>query len=437
MTVREQGSSNKLFYYTRTGPNTTFNMHKEIVLKEPVLPKRWALCVEEILRLFPEFAVRPIIRDNRICYEENHNAAPVFSQKRVRAFGTEDTNGYLFYHLVEGCRILVSFFHGLCDGVGMELFMDCVLYLYGKKSGLLKAEDTIPAIYEERLGKDGPISLAQLSEEAVDPYGFLVKKSGPPSAREPLTGDAFFIQRQKNLVQSSRVHLYSVHTETGAFLSLSKEMGVSFSALLIPLVAQAIARGGRAEEETVRIMLPVNLRQIYDVRTLVNFSDGICFSLDADQRKKPIPAQAEQCLKRLKARLSRDFFEPVLSDNVRMMRAFEEGETPADQVDVKPFVSPAEGIRPPFTCVLTCPRIIKEYSFLSDVRYCCAVSASFTVVAYTWHNHMTIRCIQKSDSDAIAGALAGCLEEAGLPAEVRDEGFLEGDPLLMGRLLKR
>ena len=178
MEIREQGSSNKLFYYTRTGPYTTFNMRMELVLKQQVRAESWALCVEEALMGFPEFAVRPVIRDNRLFYEENHAAAPVFTDARTRVFATEDTNGYLFYHLVEGRKVLVSFFHGLCDSVGMDLFLDCVLYLYGQKNGLLKEEDIIPAVCRERLGKECPVSLSQLLDQSLDPYGFLVKESG-------------------------------------------------------------------------------------------------------------------------------------------------------------------------------------------------------------------------------------------------------------------
>lgn len=434
MEIREQGSSNKLFYYTRTGPYTTFNMRVEIVLKHQVQAESWAFCVDEVLKGFPEFAVRPVIRDNRIFYEENHASAPVFTDTRARVFGTEDTNGYLFYHLVDGQKILISFFHGLCDGVGMDLFLDCMLYLYGQKNGLLKEEDVIPAIYEERLGKAYSGSLAQLLDQEADPYGFLVKAFGPVQGRAALGGDAFFIQRQKNLVESARVHVYSVHTETGAFLSLSKEMGVSFTALLIPLLSQAIARGCRVQDETVKIMVPVDLRQVYDIKTVVNFSDGVSFAMDEALRREPLAVQAERCLKQLKASISRDYFDPVVAGNVKTVRAFEAEETPFEQAGPKPFVSPAEGMRPPFTCALTYPRKKQEFSFLTGVSYSCAASASLAVVVYTWHNQMTIRCIQKSDSDAIARALATCLEEAGLSAVTKDEGCMEGDALLLSCL---
>ena len=437
MTVREQGSSNKLFYYTRTGPFSTFNMRKEIVLKQPVQVETWTLCVEEVLKVFPEFAVRPVIKDNRVFYEENHAAAPVYRRARTRAFGTEDTNGYLFYHLADQRRILISFFHGLCDAVGMELFLDCVLYLYGKKSGFLQAEDTIPEIYARRLEADCPVSLAQLSDEELDPYGFLARTSDPSPNRTPAEGEAFFIPRQEDLVHSAKVHVYSVHLETGEILALSKKMGVSLTALLIPLFGQAIARSCRAQEETVRIMLPVNLRPIYGVQTMVNFSDGISFSLDGAMRRESIAVQAGQCLKQLKARASRECFDPVLSDNVKTVQAFERGDTLAEQVEPEPLVSPERGKHPPFTCVLTYPRGMREFSFLSEISYCCAASTSLTAVVYAWQKHMTVRCIQKSDSDAIVKALAICLEEAGIGARICDEGCMSGDVLLMSRIAKR
>lgn len=339
LTVREQGSSNKFFYYMMSGPYATFNMRDEIVLKEPLQVEKWALCVEEVLKGFPELAVRPVIRDNRIFYEENHAAVPVFTDAHTRVFGTEDTNGYLFYHVVDGQKILVSFFHGLCDAVGMGLFMDCVLYLYGQKSGLLNEEDQIPALFEERVGRKCPLSLTQLSEQALDPYGFLVKEYGLTSTPAPLEGDAFFIQRQKDLVESARVHVHSVHTETDAFLSLSKKMGVSFTALLIPLVWQAIVRGCKAQDEKVRIMMPVNLRQVYDVETVVNFSDGICFESNEAVRRKPIPEQAERCLKQLKALMSRAYFDQMLYGKVRTVQALEASEAPVEEAGPKPSPS--------------------------------------------------------------------------------------------------
>ena len=438
MTVREQGSSNKVFYYTLSGPYTTFNMRMEITLAREVQAALWARCVDKVLKVFPEFAVRPVIMNNRVCSEENHAPAPVFTEARVCALGTDDTNGYLFCHIVEGCRIRVSFFHGLCDAIGMECFLDCALYIYAKKTGLLKAEDAVPAIYESRFGAERPASLMELPEEALDPYGHLVKTCALASDRKTLErDDYYFAPRQRELVQSDSVHVYSVHTGTGAFLGLSKAMGVSFTALLIPLIARAISKGCQAQEETMCVMLPVNLRQIYGVKTLVNFSDGIKFFLDGDLRRQPLAMQAAACMKRLKAGMTRDYFDASIMGTVRAVKAFEAGDTPAERVEPRPFVTLSEGRRPPYTCALTYPRRMQDFSFLNDVNYGFVVSTSVAVVVYTWRDHMAIRFVQKSDSDAIAKAMAACLEAEGLRAEVRDEGLVEGDVLLMSRLKKR
>ena len=154
-------------------------------------------------------------------------------------------------------------------------------------------------------------------------------------------------------------------------------------------------------------------------------------------RRESIAVQAGQCLKQLKARVSRECFDPVLSDNVKTVQAFERGDTLAEQVEPEPLVSPERGKHPPFTCVLTYPRGMREFSFLSEISYCCAASTSLTAVVYAWQKHMTVRCIQKSDSDAIVKALAICLEEAGIGARICDEGCMSGDVLLMSRIAKR
>ena len=74
--------------------------------------------VEKALELFPEFAVRPVIKDNQVYYEENHNPVPVFDENRIRCYGTDDTYGYLFAFVCEGNSLvcLLSWYCG-CNGV--------------------------------------------------------------------------------------------------------------------------------------------------------------------------------------------------------------------------------------------------------------------------------------------------------------------------------
>ncbi|MBQ7678045.1 MAG: hypothetical protein IJT32_07405, partial [Lachnospiraceae bacterium] len=169
--IREQGYGSKLFYYTLSGEYTTFNMRETLHFKDPVDVLTWAECVEDTLVDFPELAVCPVIRDNLVCYEANHNEPPVLKKRDgeepVRYFGTDDTNGYLFYFLCDDKDVLVSFFHGLTDGVGMESFLDCVLYRYGQRKGILKADDVPPACYEARCESDTVKELVDCTTDEI------------------------------------------------------------------------------------------------------------------------------------------------------------------------------------------------------------------------------------------------------------------------------
>ena len=110
--MRELGVSDKLFFYNSSGEYMTANLREQVFFdKEPDWEMFREAC-EEVLASFEEFALRPVVKDNRIYMMENHEPFPLFLEGKDhdRCFGTEDTNGYLFYIYGKGAGIEVSWY---------------------------------------------------------------------------------------------------------------------------------------------------------------------------------------------------------------------------------------------------------------------------------------------------------------------------------------
>lgn len=459
--IREQGISNKLFYYTSSGPYSTFNMREELILTQPVNAETWAKSVSGALRGFPELSVRPVVKDHRLFYEENHAPVPVFSEewpdaearedrRRARRFGTEDTNGYLFYFLCHGNRILLSAFHGLADAVGLDSLVDSALYLYGKETGLAGAEDAVPKIWQERsVWAQKGRTLADLEEFRIDPYGMLERDrnlSAPQAdfavssttvvvpeesgVRQSMPSVTYGCSREEELVYSPRIRVQNIHFKLSDYLALTKRLGVSFTALLSPVIAAGIDRAADTKGKRIIVMLPVNLRPVYDVNTLVNFSDGILLPMEEEMRKRPLSEQASIIKEEMNAKIHTDTFDPVLSDKVRQVRSMESADVPFAQQGPKPYVSLPDGVEPPMSCVLTYPRRMERFSFLSGNHYSLISAASLAVLAYTSGEEMCLRVSQRSDTGQYAQGIAAVLRDEGVVSTVEDTGYETGDVLL-------
>ncbi len=437
--VREQGTGSKLFYYTLSGEYTTFNMRQELFFKEEVDREVFAECVEDTLMDFPEFAVRPVIRDERVCYEENRNEPVVLekdgAEETRRYFGTDDTNGYLFYFLCDGCRVMVSYFHGMTDDEGMEAFLDCILYRYGERKGILTEEDRPPAVYAARCESDTLKELADCSDGEIDPFGHLTAALGLVPEIPKMPEPAFFIPREEGLVNSYRVRVWDIETTRSAYQALAQEGGASMQSVFLPVVCSGIAEAYDLSEERVTATLSIDLREVYSLDTAVNFTDGIFFAQDGKMRKEPLAEQMKAAEDFISGKKGREHFDVVIAQKVAAVKGLEMMQ-PVSGLNPVPLVGLPEGGMTPVSYALSCPQRKQGYSFLDHVEFAAAVSSSLSVMVYTAGEKVVVRCIMKSDDEKPAKSIAAVMTGAGMHAEVKDHGYLAGDVLLTGWLKK-
>ena len=124
--LRKIGIKDRNYYY-----KPIRNLRGEVVFSHPLDVGALKQAVKQALDIYPHFAVRPVIRDGILYYEENTAEVPVLPQDgKSHYLGSDETNGYLFYIAYGEDRFLISSFHGLADHGGFTPFFMNILYYY-------------------------------------------------------------------------------------------------------------------------------------------------------------------------------------------------------------------------------------------------------------------------------------------------------------------
>lgn len=173
--------------------------------------------------------------------------------------------------LVYHDRIAVEFFHAITDGTGGTIFLKTLLaeYLCQKYGITIPAEDGVLGRLEEPDEEE--------LEDSFLRYAGDVKASRKEATAYHLSGtpepDGF-----KNLV--------TLMVPTEALRSCAKECGVTVTELLAAAMMQAIDRlqaekePRRSHRKPVKVLIPVNLRNLFPTRTLRNFASYITPEID-------------------------------------------------------------------------------------------------------------------------------------------------------------
>ena len=225
------------------------------------------------VRRFPSIAVR-LRRGMFWYYLEQIPAAPAIQPEKsypLVHMPFDDIRKCAFRVLVYRDRIAVEFFHALTDGTGGTIFLKTLLaeYLCQKYGITVPAEDGVLGRLEEPDEEE--------LEDSFLRYAGDVKASRKEATAYHLSGtpepDGF-----KNLV--------TLMVPTDALRSCAREYGVTVTELLAAAMMQAIDRlqaekePRRSHRKPVKVLIPVNLRNLFPTRTLRNFASYITPEID-------------------------------------------------------------------------------------------------------------------------------------------------------------
>ncbi len=242
-------------------------------LTEPVDVAVLRSALDVTARRFPSIAVR-LRRGVFWYYLEQIPKAPAIQEEKSCPLAHapfHQVRQCAFRILVYHNRFAVEFFHALTDGTGALIFVKTLLAEYlSQKYGL-----TVPAVdgVLGRLEEPGDEEL----EDSFLRYAGDVKASRKESTAWHLSGtpekDGF-----KNLV--------TLMVPAPELKACAKRYGVSVTELLCAAMMQAIAQlqaekvPQRRLRKPVKVLLPVNLRNLFPSRTLRNFASYITPEID-------------------------------------------------------------------------------------------------------------------------------------------------------------
>ncbi len=280
----------------------------EIVLTEAVSPNILQKALEHIVKRFPtifseihsgvfQYYVCQVQKIPYIC-EKTARETPM-SKEEIR-------NGAFRVRYHEHC-IVTEFFHSLTDGHG----------------GLVVASTLVAEYLRLRYGVDIPVS-------------GLVFDKDEPAIREELADDYITYAGTKGRLPNHKVSFQlSDYSRTEGciqsdiqnynaeeVLQTAHHYHVSVTTFLASVVLQTILQiqndhpDKKKRRELVQIMVPVDLRRIYDSRTLRNFSlFAICSIVPQEQ---PIPFQQiiEEVDRQLKTQTTKQYMREALAAQV-------------------------------------------------------------------------------------------------------------------------
>ncbi len=237
-----------------------------VLLKQEIDPALLLQALKDILPRFPGFTLR--LRPGFFWYylEPNPKPPAVYPDTRFpcRRLYRKDNEGYLFRVLYHANRISIEFFHSLTDGSGAMIFMKTLAARYLTLLGMkIPDEEGILPLHE-----------TPHPEEMEDSARRYAKPTIRFSRRQPA---AFHLKGIPEPL--GRVHVISARMPVAAIREKAKLMGVSINDLLAAAYMDAFSQVQQAAErhpqKPIVIAIPVNLRQIYNSRTLRNFFQRI------------------------------------------------------------------------------------------------------------------------------------------------------------------
>ena len=234
-------------------------------LNEPVDTAVLQSALDVTVRRFPSIAAR-LRRGVFWYYLQQLESAPRIRPEAchpLTRMSRREVRQCAFRVVVYDCRIALEIFHSLTDGTGAMIFLKSLLAEYLQQ----KYDIRIPAEHGVRGRLEEP-SRAEL-EDSFQKYAGHVQASRKENNAWRLKGTP---------VPDRFLHLTCFHVPLEEARKKAREYGVTLTVFLCAVLMQAIARM-QAEQvpdfrkrKPIRILLPVNLRNIFPSQTLRNFA---------------------------------------------------------------------------------------------------------------------------------------------------------------------
>ena len=428
--VLKIGASNKFFYYT-LGERNTFNIKIRFAIPNLKLDELKESFNEALAR-YPEFGVQVFIKDNKLVSRINdkdivfreYGSSPV-------CFGTDDTNGFMFYVLYGADEITVSYYHGLADVTGMEEYVRCVMYLYSQKIGF----ELSPEELKELLSSIRESDDIEYSEDLLDPYGKYGDSNVVPQYVFDNRG-AYKLPLEEDLSDDAYSYYSEIRFDFDTVLKKTKDLGVSVTPFLLDTLIKGIFSEFDVQGETVITMLPVDMRKYFKSKNVVNFSDSVFLSYTAENMQLPIDKRCSRIKEMIKQQSTPENFAQMMGDKANAVASFEESPLPLNEILAKTN-APQNSDFNPLTLVTTYLGNMTLMSGLDRLvtdmdTYACAWGNA--VLARICRNEVRLQVMTTSKENSIAEAVYNSLVNDGYNPKMESNKRMYRDFMMSERL---
>ena len=225
--------------------------------------------VEKLVKKVPWLSLKPYItKEGRLNARADTVGVPVYRENGVERFlGGKDTQGYLFCVSFKENELFIRIGHSLSDGRGMMLICQILLYYYFENQygsvddeGMLFASDS-----QSHASQMFPLDYYS------DTFTGETKSSKRPETVLNISGDREYLTTSKNKI-------IVMKTDLALMKDIVKGLGTTPAVFISAALFEAVHDHLPTESGNVNLLLPVDLRAMLGIRSLMNF----CSSMQID-----------------------------------------------------------------------------------------------------------------------------------------------------------
>ena len=423
--LRRCGRYDTIFYGAYAGAGSTFDMRVRFDLKQKINLTKLQKAADKALRTYPEFAVRPVLHEGRVCYEKNN--APVKlapDDGRRLYFGTEDTNGYLFVFLYGKRHLSFSIFHSQTDAHGMICFLVTVMWNY--LVSVFPPARLIGTKLFTRHGvrADDSLFYAMDDAERFDP---LTKYARPGKLVQPVDLERLFRFPPEDAPKDSATcRLVNLEISNNAFLAKVKELGTTFAPLLAALTAEAIRGCFSVGDRDVVVITTADGRRVVPSNTLGNLAYNVYLPVTPAVAALPLQKQCETLAGLLALQRTEEHVRATFQD---ILRQCDEIDAMGEIDKVNAFLTGPEGLSNSMTgtgtVFLTYPGRITNNpisGILLNGLSPGILAAERAIDVYGHRDSLIIQFSQKGDDLSLVESMRHTLERHGFAVNMQDLG---------------
>lgn len=264
--------------------------------------------VNVVLHRFPTFKVK--LKRGVFWYYLEENKKPFYVEEEVPFFleqiNETYNNDYLFRVFYFENKITLATFHALADGSGSLEVLKAIVFEYllltGKK---IKADNELKTIYS-------PATDEESDDLFLKVYSKSVAKPKKEHSAYKIGGTAF---------SNMGAGLITVKVSVEDMKKLSKQHQSTITGFLTGLVTHLIyknyIKSKKAKNKSVKVLVPVNLRNFYQSNTIRNFALFTRTDCDYSKKEYTLEEAIEACSAQLKEGTKEEVLYGLLANHVK------------------------------------------------------------------------------------------------------------------------